>query len=170
MTTKANIAIFNSVVEISTTPEFQQGQQDFYHNKMDVFVDAEENKLEYTHVYQDYVQLMEQILDATLKKESYGYSGEELDEFYETFKEHQVEYRAINDDVMDLLFGLVDFTQFKSSLLEYKKGCTNRDAREVEDENKEMMAGKQGFELEEFMKEFEVNPDEKTNSWVRKIT
>lgn len=32
------------------------------------------------------------------------------------------------------------------------------------------MAGKQGFEFEEFLKEFNQNPDDKSNTWVRKIT
>ena len=43
---------------------------------MDVFNEDEENKLEYTNVYQDYVQLMEQILDVTLKNDTYKHSEE----------------------------------------------------------------------------------------------
>ena len=40
------------------------------------FNEEEENKLEYTNIYQDYVLLMEQILDVTLKNEKYGHSDE----------------------------------------------------------------------------------------------
>jgi hypothetical protein len=32
------------------------------------------------------------------------------------------------------------------------------------------MAGKQGLELDDFLKEYNSNPDEKSSGWVRKIT
>ena len=44
----------------------------------------------------------------------------------------------MNEDVMDLLFGLVDFQKFKSSILEYKKGCVNKDAEESLAESKKL--------------------------------
>ena len=53
---------------------------------MSKFNEEEENKLEYTNVYQDYVQLMEQILDSMLKKSTYEYSDEKVEAFYSTFK------------------------------------------------------------------------------------
>ena len=46
-----NTAVFNSVITIATSPEFQQQQQEFYHLKMGIFDADEENKLEYTNVY-----------------------------------------------------------------------------------------------------------------------
>lgn len=137
---------------------------------MDLFGDEEENKLEYTNVYQDYVSLMEQILDVTLKNETHGHSEQDVDRFYETFKENKELYKSMNEDVMDLLFGLVDFTKFKASLLEYKKGIVNMDASDVDAENQKLMSGKQGLEFDEFMKEYNLDPDDKSNSWVRKIT
>ena len=103
---------------------------------MDIFDENEENKLEYTNVYQDYVLLMEQLIDVTLKNETHGHSEEKVNHFYETFKDNQENYKAINEDVMDLLFGLVDFSKFKSSLLEYKKGAVNQAAGDIENSNK----------------------------------
>ena len=137
-----NKAIFQSIVTITTSPDFQKGQQEFYHKKKDIFNEDEENKLEYTDVYQDYVHLMEQILDVQLKSETHGHSEEEVDTFYQTFAQHKDAYKEINDDVMDLLFGLVDFTKFKTSVLEYKKGCVDHDAKEVDVENKKLISGK----------------------------
>ena len=137
---------------------------------MGLFNSDEENKLEYTNVYQDYVHLMEQILDVTLKGEGHGHTEEQVDKFYETFKDNQELYKNMNEDVMDLLFGLVDFAKFKTSLLEYKAGCIDKDAGEVEKENQAMMSGKQGLELDEFMKQYNENPDDKSTGWVRKIT
>ena len=74
-----NVAIFNSIVIIATSPEFNKQQQEFYHLKMTLFNAEEENKLEYTNVYQDYVKMMEDILDVTLKNETYGHSEAQVD-------------------------------------------------------------------------------------------
>ena len=95
---------------------------------MKLFDEEDENKLEYTNIYQDYVSLMEQILDVTLKNETYGHSDEQVSEFYKTFKNNLEAYKAIDEDVMDILFGLVDFSKFKASILEYKKGMKDTDA------------------------------------------
>ena len=71
---------------------------------------------------------------------------------------------------MDILFGLVDFNKFKQSILTYKKGFKDTDANQAEKVNQELMEGKQGMEYEEFMKEFNLNLDDKANGWVRKVT
>ena len=134
---------------------------------MDLFDEEEENKLEYTNVYQDYVHLMEHLLDATLKNDTYNHTDEEVDEFYTSFKEESKVYITANEDVMDLLFGLVDFQKFKRSVLEYKKGCI--DDKATEDSSK-LEYGKQGYDYDEFMKEYHSNPDDKASGWVRKIT
>ena len=58
---------------------------------MKLFDEDDENKLEYTNIYQDYIQLMEQILDVTLKNETYGHLlgvEEQVKEFYKTFKDN----------------------------------------------------------------------------------
>ena len=64
----------------------------------------------------------------TLKNEQYGHSEEQVEGFYKTFKDNIEHYKTMNADVMDTLFGMVDFSHFKKSLLEYKKGVTDSDA------------------------------------------
>lgn len=81
---------------------------------MALFSEAEENKLEYMQVYQDYVLFMEKMLDVTLKNEKYGYSDDWVTLFYSTFKDNIETYKALNEDVMETLFGLVDFVTFKT--------------------------------------------------------
>ena len=130
-TSDENTQIFNSIVRIATSSEFNQQQEEFYNLKMKLFDEEDENKLEYTNIYQDYIQLMEQILDVTLKSDTYGHSEEQVKAFYKTFKENHETYKAMNEDVMDLLFGLVDFTKFKSSILEYKKGFVDTSAEQA---------------------------------------
>lgn len=108
-----NTKVFNSIVQIATSSEFNKQQQEFYDLKMKLFDEEDENKLEYTNIYQDYVLLMEQILDVTLKNETYGHTEEQVQAFYSTFKDNLETYKQMNDDVMDILFGLVDFAKFK---------------------------------------------------------
>ena len=52
---------------------------------MNIFDEDDENKLEYTNVYQDYVMMMEQVIDVTLQNETYGHTEEQVKEFYKTF-------------------------------------------------------------------------------------
>ena len=98
---------------------------------MTKFNDDEENKLEYTNVYQDYVEMMEKVLDVTLK-EQYKHPEADLDAFYKSFKQLRSGYETMNADVMETLFGMVDFSKFKESLLDYKRGMVNMDADEVQ--------------------------------------
>lgn len=44
------------------------------------------------------------------------------------------------------------------------------DADTAEKENKELMKGKQGFEYEEFLAEYNKDLDDKAHGWVRKVT
>ena len=113
---------------------------------------------------------MEQILDVTLKNETYQHSDEQVDQFYSTFKDNQEVYRGMNEDVMDTLYGLVDFQKFKTSVLEYKKGCVDQDVDSAMAENREMIQSKQGYNYEEFLAEYNKNPDDKSTGWVRKLT
>ena len=113
--------------------------------------------------------MMEQILDVTLKNETHGHSEAQVEHFYQTFKENMEAYKAMNEDVMDVLFGMVDFNKFKQSVLEYKKGFQNADADQTAKENQELQSGKQGLEYEEFMKEYNRDPDEKGSGWVKKL-
>ena len=109
--------------------------------------------------------MMEQVLDVTLKNETYGHSEEQVKEFYATFKDNLENYKTINHDVVDILFGLVDFAKFKESILAYKKGCIDTDAATAQKENQELMSGKQGYEYEEFLKEYNLDLDDKSNGW-----
>lgn len=101
---------------------------------MGSFNEDEENKLEYTNVYQDYVQMMEKVLDVTLKGQ-YGHSEADVEQFYATFKDNKHGYEAINSDVMDTLFSMVDFSKFKQSLLEYKRGMNDQGEKEALEDN-----------------------------------
>lgn len=46
-----NTKVFNSIVVIATSTEFNSQQEEFYNLKMKLFDEDDENKLEYTNVY-----------------------------------------------------------------------------------------------------------------------
>lgn len=81
---------------------------------MEKFEDTEENKLEYTNIYTEYVYILEQIIEATLLSK---YSNEDIEAFYGTFKENLTLYKTINPEVVETLFNFIDFDQFKKSML-----------------------------------------------------
>lgn len=81
------------------------------------FEDTEENKLEYTNVYTEYVHILDQMIDAQLKT---TFSDAELESFYVGFKDNMPQYEQINPEVVDNLFGFLDFDKFKKAMLSYK--------------------------------------------------
>ena len=80
-----NLRIFNSIVDVTSQKEFFQAQDEFYKKNAENFEDTEENKLEYTNIYTEYVHILDQMIDAKLKE---SFSDEELEAFYLTFKEN----------------------------------------------------------------------------------
>jgi len=83
----------------------------------ETFEDTEENKLEYTNVYTEYVHILDQMIDAQLKT---TFSDAELESFYVGFKDHMPQYEQINPEVVDNLFGFLDFDKFKKAMLSFK--------------------------------------------------
>ena len=62
---------------------------------MSKFDEAEENKLEYTGIYEAYVQIIDQLIDSKLA-ESCGFSQPEIEEFYANFSQQSAAYEALD--------------------------------------------------------------------------
>ena len=62
----------------------------------------------------EYVYILEQMIEMNLKDK---YTDEQIEAFYANFKEKLPEYEKINPEVVDSLFGFIDFEQFKKSIL-----------------------------------------------------
>ena len=58
------------------------------------------------------------MIEAKLKEK---FSQEDIDEFYEKFKERMAEYNEANSGAVDVLFGFVDFDKFKKNILRHKQ-------------------------------------------------
>ena len=87
---------------------------DFFEKNKDKFEDTEENKLEYTNIYTEYVYILEEMIEANLKEK---YTNEQIEAFYASFKDNLSNYEKINPEVVDTLFGFIDFEKFKKAIL-----------------------------------------------------
>ena len=162
-----NMAIFDSICELVTKPEFTEDQMAFYQQKCHIFIEEEENKLEYTQVYEQFVEIMERTIEAKLTTE-YNYSDEEIKEFLNTFVESIDSYREKNPETVDILYGFVDFAKFKTSMLTYKKGMIDKkgDASEL---NKEMQLQTTSGDDEDAFKIFMDLFNEPLTNWTKKV-
>ena len=79
-----------------------------------MFEDTEENKLEYTNIYTEYVYILEQMIEANLLEK---FSNEQIEAFYGTFKDNLGKYEKLNPEAVDTLFSFVDFDSFKKNIL-----------------------------------------------------
>ena len=114
-----NQEIFRTVSDYIIDCDFGQAQYEFFEKCKSKIEADEENKLEYTPIFNEYVQVMEQFVDFKLKEK---YSDEQITAFYEEFKVNFKNYEASNKDSVEVLFGLIDFEKFKEAVLNYKKG------------------------------------------------
>ena len=106
--------IFSAIADLVTQAEFTKAQDDFFLKNQDKFEDTEENKLEYTNIYAEYVYILEQIIELNLRDR---YTDEQIEAFYESFKDNMKEYEKVNLEAVDSLFGFIDFEKFKRSIL-----------------------------------------------------
>ena len=92
---------------------------DFFNSKCKQFTSDEENQLIYTDIFNEYVKLIDCNIDQILLEK---WNKEQLDEFYNDFKNDLKHYKDINYDVVDILFNAIDFQAFKETMLKFKSG------------------------------------------------
>ena len=109
--------------------EFGNAQGTFYEKVIHKFEDTEENKLEYTSIFEEYVFIVENILEAKLKTE---FSEEQLTYFYTHFKDNYKVYEAVNSDTVEVIFGFTDFVKFKEQVLKFKSGIKGENTHQEE--------------------------------------
>ena len=77
-----NMQIFKSLSDYIADVEFSKAQCNFFEKINHKFEDSEENKLEYTSIFEEYVFIVENIIEAKLKE---NYTEEHLNNFYTIF-------------------------------------------------------------------------------------
>jgi ADP-ribosylation factor 2-binding protein len=63
-----NMQIFRSIEGFIADTEFGDAQFTFFEKVKDKFDEGEENKLEYTSIFEEYVYIVENLIDAKLKE------------------------------------------------------------------------------------------------------
>ena len=76
----------------------------------DVFTDDDENKLEYTIIFENYVQILDTVIDAKLYSQ---FKEQTVTNFYLDFKDGYKKYEAEDAETVETLFGFTDFNRFK---------------------------------------------------------
>ena len=114
------MAIFNAITTLVTSAEFNSDQMDFVSKNFQIFEEDEENKHEYKQVYEDYCNIMDRCIEAKLKEE-HNFSDADIQNFMSTFKDNMSLYKETSADTFDILFGFIDFDQFKQVMLQFKK-------------------------------------------------
>ena len=79
-----NKKIFGSLRDLLTTTTFVDARMEFLNAHLNTFDANEENKLEYTGIYESYVQILDQLIDTKLVEGS-GFQSADVDAFYVDF-------------------------------------------------------------------------------------
>ncbi|XP_039989230.1 ADP-ribosylation factor-like protein 2-binding protein isoform X1 [Xiphias gladius] len=107
-------AVIGSIEDIIMEGEFQQLQQSFMEKHYLEFVDSDENKLSYTPIFNEYVDLLEKHLEQQLMERIPGF---QMNNFIELLMQHKEE---VPGDIFDMLLTFTDFMAFKEMFLEYR--------------------------------------------------
>ncbi len=101
-------------------------QDEFFEANFEIFDDSEENKIEYTRIFEQYTTTMEGALDRMLTAKIPEFR---MERFEEMLVKRQDE---IAGEIFDLILSLGDFTEFKELILAYKKRKLRRLKKEKE--------------------------------------
>ncbi|XP_033941990.1 ADP-ribosylation factor-like protein 2-binding protein [Pseudochaenichthys georgianus] len=107
-------AVVGSIEDIIMEEEFQQLQQNFMDKHYLEFDDSDENKLSYTSIFNEYVDLLEKHLEQQLLERIPTFS---MKSFIELLMQHKEE---VPGDIFDMLLTFTDFAAFKEMFLEYR--------------------------------------------------
>ena len=112
--------------EIVIEDSFEKKQNDFCEKYYKVFEEKDENKLEYTNIFNEYTKTMEEFLEKELGKRVKEYK---VDEFYKLLESKKFK---IDEQLLDTLLDLSEFTSFKQMMLSYKRDKGNDNKEKIE--------------------------------------
>lgn len=106
--------------DIVIEEEFEKMQNDFCEKYYKEFEDKDENKLEYTKIFNEYTKSTEDFLEKNLKKLVTQYK---IDDFYKMLESKKFK---MDEQLLDTLLDLSDFGNFKEMMLNYKRAKCNK--------------------------------------------
>lgn len=107
-------AVIACIEDIIIDEEFQQLQQSFMEKYYLEFEDSDENKLSYTPIFNEYVDLLEKHLEQQVMERIPDF---DMKTFIELLVHNKEE---VPGDIFDMLLTFTDFIAFKEMFLEYK--------------------------------------------------
>jgi len=107
--------VVGALEDILLGDEFNGVQKGFLDAHCSKFSDAEENKVEYTDLFQEYTALIEKTLDAQLQARIPGFSMKAFEAVLTDRKDQ------IDIEIFDLLMSLGDFSEFKELMLAHQR-------------------------------------------------
>ncbi|XP_060892759.1 ADP-ribosylation factor-like protein 2-binding protein isoform X1 [Labrus mixtus] len=107
-------AVIGCIEDIIVEEEFQQLQRSFMEKHYMEFEDSEENKLSYTPIFNEYVDLLEKHLEQQLTNKIAGFN---MNNFIQLLMQHKEE---VPGDIFDMLLTFTDFMAFKEMFLDYR--------------------------------------------------
>lgn len=107
-------AVIGCIEDIIMEDDFQQLQQSFMEKYYSEFDDSDENKLTYTPIFNEYVNLLEKHLEHQLMERIPDFN---MNTFIQLLMQHKEDVPA---DIFDMLISFTDFMAFKEMLLEYR--------------------------------------------------
>ncbi len=116
--------IVGSLEDIMLEGRITSIQNEFFEEHYAIFEDTEENKIEYTQIFEKYTAMMEGSLNSLLTAKIPGFS---MERFEEMLVKRQDE---IMGEIFDLILSLGDFTEFKDLILNYKKRKMHRKSKQ----------------------------------------
>jgi ADP-ribosylation factor 2-binding protein len=119
-------AIIGALEDLLMSDGFAEAQAQFCRAKCDVFEDTEENKLEYTPIFDEYTETLEDKMMGHLDRSVEGFDATEFFDMMES-REGQ-----LDGDVFDLLMTLTSFEAFKELMLDYKREAEGEGGAERE--------------------------------------
>mmetsp|Transcript_8513 Transcript_8513/g.14340 ORF Transcript_8513/g.14340 Transcript_8513/m.14340 type:complete len:158 (-) Transcript_8513:633-1106(-) len=118
---ESTLAIFKSLCDQVAQVEFQEQQFEFFEMHKGKFEEGqEENQLEHTQVHEQYVYILDQLIEAKLREQ---YDEEQIKQFYASFAQNFKQYEAVDSDAVEVLYGFINFEKFKEAILKFKRGA-----------------------------------------------
>ena len=112
--------------DIVIEDEFEKMQNDLCEKYYKIFEEKDENKLEYTKIFNEYTKTTEEFLEKELKKRVKEYN---IDDFYKLLESKKFK---IDEQLLDTLLDLSEFNNFKEMMLNYKREKENDKQQKIQ--------------------------------------
>jgi len=102
--------------EVMMDSEFESTQTEFFARYAPQFEDSEENKIEYTGIFNEYTRVVEGTLENLLARKMPGFNMRQFERMIGERKDQ------ISGEIFEMLLSFTDFQEFKEQILAYKRG------------------------------------------------